>query len=350
MKKTIAVILSLILIAALFTGCARSADIAKDAGYAYAGSSTGSSMYAPAPAEMPEAEDYYDGYYESTTADASSAAFGNTSAMVKTVSLSEKIIYSAYCQLETVKFEDSVQGVYDLLDRCGGFIESSNVSGVDYSTEFYSYQTYRNANFVVRVPVAAFASFTDSLDSLGNVTYVSTNADNITAQFYDTQSRLDAYKTEESRLLQLLEKAETVEDMITIEDRLSWIRYEMESLKTTLNNWQNEVDYSTVTIEIQEVKELTEIHETQRTYWQEVGDGIKSTLKGIGRFFTDLFKGIVIALPVIILLLVIFLVIFFIVRACIRKNRKKNAAKRAQFAAMQANTAPQTVQTEEKKE
>jgi predicted site-specific integrase-resolvase len=62
---------------------------------------------------------------------------------------------------------------------------------------------------------------TEEISSLGNLTYGNMQAQNITSQFIDTQSRLNAYRIEESRLLSMLEKAETVADMITIETRLS---------------------------------------------------------------------------------------------------------------------------------
>ena len=55
----------------------------------------------------------------------------------------------------------------------------------------------------------------------------------------------------------MLEKAETVADMITIESRLSEVRYNIESVTSQLNNWQHQVDYSTINLSIYEVKELS---------------------------------------------------------------------------------------------
>ena len=117
----------------------------------------------------------------------------------------------------------------------------------------------------------------------------------------------------------MLEKAETVADMISIEERLSDVRYKIESLTSQLRNWQREVDYSTVNIKLREVEKLTEAPpDLPRTYWQQMGDGLSNTLKGIGRFFAWLFKAVVTRLPVLIILAVVAVAVIVIYR----KRRK----------------------------
>ncbi|MGM9520926.1 MAG: DUF4349 domain-containing protein [Oscillospiraceae bacterium] len=243
---------------------------------------------------------------------------------VKSTSLAEKIIYTASADIETVDFEASVQSVYDMLDKYGAFLESSNISGKSYRSQVYNYQTYRYASFTIRVPVEAYKSMTSELDAVGNVLNISTGIQNITEQYYDSQSRLEAYEIEQERLLAMLEKAENVTDMLDIESRLSQVRYEIESLESTLRNWQNQVDYSTVNIYLSEVEELTETVETHRTYWQEIGDGFKSTLKSIGSFFKGLFKWFVVALPVLLIIAVIIAAVVLIIRVAVRRHRRKN--------------------------
>ena len=238
-------------------------------------------------------------------------------------SVLEKIIYTADANIETVDFDKSVSEVYSLLDMYGGFIENSFVGGANYYEKYYDYQTYRNARFTLRVPVDSFNALIDSLDKLGNVTSRSSNAENITAQFTDNESRLATYRTEETRLLAMLEKADTVTDMITIESRLSEIRYQIETITSQLRNWQNQVDYSTVQLWINEVEKLSEQKPVQQTYWQQTGDGLMSTLKNVGRFFTDLFKWIIVSLPVLIILAAICLVVILLIRRSAKKRRKK---------------------------
>ena len=65
-----------------------------------------------------------------------------------------------------------------------------------------------------------------------------------------------------------MEKAESIEDIITIEQRLSNVRYQIESMEAQLRTYDNKVDYSTVHLDVSEVKELTPVHE--ETLWERI--------------------------------------------------------------------------------
>ncbi|MDR1217264.1 MAG: DUF4349 domain-containing protein [Oscillospiraceae bacterium] len=228
--------------------------------------------------------------------------------------LAQKIIYSASAEIETTTFDDTVNDVYAMLVNIGGFVEESNITGADYSASYYKYQTYRSAEFTIRVPGRFFDSLPTELSGLGHVLFLRTGATNVTAQYLDTESRLNTYRMEEERLFAMLEKADNVEDMIAIESRISNVRYEIESLTSALRNWQSEVDYSTVDLYIREVAELSEEAPVVTTYWSEVGSGFTATLKGIGAFFTSVFKYLIIALPVLVVLAVIAAIALVIVK------------------------------------
>jgi hypothetical protein len=230
----------------------------------------------------------------------------------------EKIIYSADARVESLDFDASVASVYDLIDRTGSFLESSEVAGNNYSSS--GYKSGRTANFVIRVPRESFQELTDSLSTLGNVPYRKIYTENITADYFDTESRLNAYRTEEERLLAMLEKAETVEDMLNIEDRLSQVRYNIESLTSTLMNWDSLISYSTVTLQITEVSDYTENTPVQQTYWQKIVDAFGGSLEGIASFFKWLLIALIAILPILVVVGIILAVVFLI-RHSIRKKR-----------------------------
>lgn len=246
--------------------------------------------------------------------------------------LAEKIIYSAYAGIETIDFDESIKKVYELIESCGAFIESSNITGRNYTQTYYDWQTYRFASFSIRVPSDRLDEMIERLAIIGNVTSTSREAVNITSEFYDTQSRLNAYRTQEERLLSMLSKAETVADMIEIEGRLAEVRYSIESMTTTLRNWQNQVDYSTLSLQISEVEKMTEIKPIQRSYWQQISEGLSDTLTSVGDFFKDLFKWLVINFPVLIILAVIVVLAVIIIRRSIRRKRQKPSLKNSGLA------------------
>lgn len=333
MKKTVAIFLAVLMLCTLLTGCGSgkaSYDTASPSSGYYNKSESKSDSYAYYDSPTAADEDYYyaeeETYYDSgsPSPDDSSLTAGTG---VK-VDLSKKIIYTAWASIETIEFEESVKTVYSMLDQYGAFIESSYQTGKDYATDYYGYQSYRNAQFVIRVPREYFTALTSSLDIIGNVTSLNSSAENITERYTDVESRLTTYRTEESRLLAMLEKAETVEDMITVESRLSDVRYQIESLTATLRNWDNEVNYSTVTLQINEVRKLSEQIPVQRSYWEEMGDGLKDTLGDIGSFFKDLLLWLVSALPILIILAIIVVVILLIVRKTAGKRKEKKKSRK----------------------
>lgn len=241
---------------------------------------------------------------------------------ISVTSMTEKIIYNASSTIETMEFDKSIETIDELMNRFGAFIESSSVSGIDYNSKKYG-GGGRSANYTIRVPIENYSGMTGALDSIGNVTYLSTYAENVTTQYYDSQSRLSAYRTQEERLLAMLAKVDTIEAMIAIESELSSVRYNIESLQTQLTNWDTRVRYSTVSIYLYEVAELTVETPVVRTYWQQVGDELGNTLTGVARFFKNLLKGIIAALPVILILAVIAVIVFLIVRRVLRRRKLK---------------------------
>ena len=161
-----------------------------------------------------------------------------------------------------------------------------------------------------------------SLSTLGNVPYSHTYTENITAQYYDTDARLTAYQTQEARLLEMMEAAETVEDLIAIEEKLTELRYQIESLQSTLKNWDRQVAYSTLDLEIQEVIEYTP--ESRMSYGQELALALTNGLRRTGEFFKDLLLAIVGALPALVILAVVLAILIPVWK----KHRKARRAKK----------------------
>jgi len=238
----------------------------------------------------------------------------------------EKIIYNVHADVETVKFEETISGINSMIATYNAFIENSSISGQNYASQFSGRRVFRSAHFTIRVPKEHLDAMTGRLDGIGNVTYINSNATNITSQFIDTQSRLNSLTVEEGRLREMLSKAEDIPDLIMIEERMSHVRYQIESLTSTLANWQNQVDYSTLTLSIREVEQYSERPEFNRSYWQQIGDGFLSTMRGVGSFFMNLFKWLIIAAPVLVILAVIGIVLFIIIRAKLKSIAKKKAS------------------------
>ena len=100
------------------------------------------------------------------------------------------------------------------------------------------------------------------------------DSDNISEQYYDTESRLVTQQTKLERLQTLLSQAETMEDIITIESAISETELEIEQLTGTLRQYDSLVDYSTVTISLEEVYRLSNVEEAPTSFCQPPGPGL----------------------------------------------------------------------------
>lgn len=240
----------------------------------------------------------------------------------------EKLIYSASATVETTEFDGTIEKLSALVEQYGGFVESSSVNGSNYYTQSRGYSSTRCASYVIRVPSNKFSALMGSLSTLGNVPYSHTYTENITAQYYDTDARLTAYQVQEARLLEMMEAAKTVEDLIAIEEKLTELRYQIESLQSTLKNWDRQVAYSTLDLEVQEVIEYTP--ESRMSYGQELALALTNGLKRTGEFFKDLLLAIVGALPALVILAVVLAILIPVwkKRRKARKARKNPPAEK----------------------
>lgn len=309
MKKTLSLLLAVLLVFALCAcGSADTASSAPSAAYDMVSTET---AY---PAEAPEED--YGGF---AVAGGTQLETGSGAAPEGSP---EKLIYSASATVETTEFDRTIEKLSALVEQYGGFVESSSINGSNYYTQSRGYSSERYASYVIRVPSGKFSALMGSLSTLGNVPYSHTYTENITAQYYDTDARLTAYQTQEARLLEMMEAAETVEDLIAIEEKLTELRYQIESLQSTLKNWDRQVAYSTLDLEVQEVIEYTP--ESRMSYGQELALALTNGLRRTGEFFKDLLLAIVGALPALVILAVVLAILIPVWK----KHRKARRAKK----------------------
>jgi hypothetical protein len=243
--------------------------------------------------------------------------------------VSEKLIYTGSISVESKEFDKTVDAAKRLADLLGGYIESSNTNGETYYPKGSGLATVinRNAAITYRVPQAKFDSFFSAVGKLGNVVSSSMNVQNVTAQYVDTEARLSTLKVEEQRLLELLKKAAKIEDMITLESKLSDVRYQIESQTGSLRYLQTKVDYSTITLTIREVSDYSDNVPAVRTFWQRLADAFEQS----GRGFVHGVQGVILAivrnLIGLLLAAALIAVLLLYARRLIRRKRLPPSAE-----------------------
>lgn len=232
----------------------------------------------------------------------------------------EKLIGNLYYEIETLQFDDSVAKVQSLYEELGGYVQESSVEGV-------SGQCLRSAHYILRIPQEKAAQLKERTDALGNVLRTDTSVQNVTDEYYDIEARLKSLRTQEERLLALLEKSGSLEDIIQLEQALSDVTYEIEKLTGTLRNYDSLISYMTVTMDLREVTKETEVAHAPVTLGERISAQFHSTMAGLAEFGEASLVFLAGSLPVLLLLAVLGLLVFFLVRGVKRSHKKRTAAK-----------------------
>ncbi|MCI8556263.1 MAG: DUF4349 domain-containing protein [Lachnospiraceae bacterium] len=306
------------------------------------------SMSAETAAEAPamSQESYDTGYYNDMYADAEAPAgeeeyefsteqgmeVSSTTGLDSVAATSQKLIKTVSMSMETKEFDTLLESIRGKVEELGGYIESSEISGSSY----YSVQGNRYAWLTLRIPAEKLDGFVTIVSELGNVTSKNESVEDITLQYVDVESHKQALETEQARLLELLEKAESMEDIIAIESRLSQVRYELQSYGSTLRTYDNRVNYSTVSIDISEVERVTPVIE-ERTFFEEIQYRLSDNLYDIGRGMRNFAIWFISSLPYLVIWALIIIVLVCLVRKFIRKKPFFGRKKKEQIKERDAN-------------
>ncbi len=195
--------------------------------------------------------------------------------------------------------------------------------------EEFAYDTIVNrwAYYTVRIPCEQFEAFLHETEGFGNVISTSRDAQNVTSAYTDYEARLSSLNTQEERLLDMLSKSEDVETLIALEQRLSDVRYEIESIERSLRNYDMQIKYSTVDLDLREVEVYTPTVPVRRTFSQKLSDSLSDGWTGFTRGVQNIILGLASALPALILLAVIVIVVIVLVKNARKKRRAKFAAQ-----------------------
>lgn len=298
MKKLFAILLCLVLITGL-AACGASNKLAADAETQHLYNSSADMFVVEDSATGAGSINYTSSPSESATSSESE----------------EKIIKTVELHVQTKEYTAYINGINSAVASLGGYVENS-------STDLGTGSKYnRNATYTVRIPADKLDAFLEAAGENGTVTSITEEQKNVTLEYVDLESRISAFKTERDSLTKLLEKAESLENILAIQERLSEVNYEIESYTAQLRVLANRVSYSTVTMHIWEVERVTEEEPSLRSQIKNrFLDNLDDLVDGLRNAVVDIVGGLPIILPVAAIAVIAILII--------RKLIKKRKAKR----------------------
>ncbi|MEA2075744.1 MAG: DUF4349 domain-containing protein [Euryarchaeota archaeon] len=196
-----------------------------------------------------------------------------------------KIIQSASLSIEVESFQASSDALIRIVERSDGFVSDS-----------YSYVTdtgHKRGDIALRVPTDRFLSVIAEIEQIGTVKSKHASGEDVTEEYIDLTARLNNSKRQEKRLLEILDMAENVKEVLEVEHELERVRNDIERLTGSINYLDNRVEFATITVSLYEPEPITHS-------W-----GIRDTFRDAFEAFVSVIRGLIIfvgyALPILIL-------------------------------------------------
>ena len=304
MKKMTAILVTLCMLAALLAGCGGASK-----------STQAFDAAAAAPAEAANGA-----YYDMESAKSEDGGLtGDTDSTV--LPEGRKWIITVNMSAETEDLDALMEALNGKISGLGGYVEDQD----SYNGSMYSSRRYRSASLTVRIPAQRVDEFTEEMSGIANVVSTNLSREDITLSYVATESRVKALQTEEARLLELMEQAETMADLLEIESRLTDVRYELVNRASQLRLYDNQVDYATIYLSIDEVQEYTPVEEP--TVWERISGGFVSSVKGVGNGLLDLLVWVLAKSPYLVILGGVTVGVVVLVKKRKARKAEKKAAK-----------------------
>ena len=263
----------------------------------------------------------------------------------------DKLVHTCRLQIQTLTYTEDAAAIRAAVKAHGGIIEDETETNDEYSW----YETYWHGDesdrsrmdlyLTVRVPTDDYETFVEEISGIGKVLSKTQSTDNISRAYYDTETRIKALEIEEERLLEMMKAAETVEEMILVEERLTEVQHTLNSERGWLAEMDTDVAYSTVVIELREVREFSPgLTDPTPTFAQRVRNAFGSAWDGFLSFLESALYVLIHLLPFLVIGLVVFLIVWFATR---KRRRAKKEARRAQAEARSAQAEARSAQAEQ---
>ena len=174
------------------------------------------------------------------------------------------VIFTAKLRLEVEDVDFTVYEIRLIAEGCGGF-----VAGISTSKSEWGVMT-------LRVPQDEFYDAIDEVEALGEVEERELKGEDITETYVDLEAQLVNLEREEERLVEILDIARNVEEVLKVESQLSRVRGKIESITGEMKYLEGRVELATITVTFREefAEEITVLPKVD--WWEPVGTGLEA--------------------------------------------------------------------------
>ena len=236
-----------------------------------------------------------------------------------------KLITNVNLETESDDVEGFSKSIENRIQALGGYVESSNVYSGSGNYDNYYNNTSKSADITARIPAEKLQEFLKEVDGSSNIVRKSVNTRDVTLEYTDTEAHERALAAEQKSLEAMMEHAETIEDILSIQTQLTDVRYRLDSIRSQLRTYDNDITYATVYISVTETKKFTVTKE--ETAWERIRKGFVDNLIEVMDAVSDFIIYFLTHIPAFIMLGLIIFVFVMVIKRIRNTSRKKKEAK-----------------------
>jgi Domain of unknown function (DUF4349) len=205
-----------------------------------------------------------------------------------------KIIRTGSLGLEVPEVQPVMVTIAGIAATNGGYLSSSNVYTGSGDREF--------GTLTLRVPAKNFDATLEAVKATGKVLNENVQATDVTEEYVDLTARKNSLTDQRDQYRRLLQKAETVEDILKVQVQIDRVQTELDRLQGRLNYLDSRIDLATLTVNLQEPEPVG--GETGFSLVSSVNAGIAGLLGMVSALVILAFT----LLPLVILAVIVYLV------------------------------------------
>ncbi len=224
----------------------------------------------------------------------------------------QKLIRTLNISISTKSFYEDLKKVQESLSKSDGYQEYINI-GENGDGKL-------SASITMRVPESGLDAFVASLDAVGRTVSKTESVQDVSESYYDAEARLKTQEDKMRRLSEMMEKAESVDELIQIESAIADTQYEIDSLNSTIKRFDSDISYSTVNLSLMEELKKDTAGDREASFSERMSGAFSNGLSEAKRFLIDMLVFIGGYFP----LIVIIIAIIIIVNAINKKRRNSH--------------------------
>ncbi len=154
------------------------------------------------------------------------------------------VIYNAHLELEVEDIEEATEEIGGRVEELGGYVSSLAV---------YQLREDRKAGqMTLRVPENQFSNAISFLKESSRVKNERLDTDDVTRRYIDLEARIANLQAQEERIRELLERTETIEEVLEVEKELGRLRGDLEAMEADFKHLSERVSYATIDLTLEE--------------------------------------------------------------------------------------------------